>query len=258
MTVDLDKANAELLERRKAQPAYTPQRVTSTELKAAMPRATTHSPDSRWDAARELAADQERRRRAELWRNCGIPRRHRETIDSGGLNWPDENREPVNRAREVVSAGGLLLLLGPWGTGKTQLAAALCKYVVLTTGRDARYRRFADLLSEMRQECYTNGGSDAQLMRRLSRIGLLVVDEVHHRRWTQDEELWLLRLLDHRYGEKAPTVLIANLTPDEMRSALNPAIVDRMFEAGAVVELLGESKRRGMTPPTPLTGTEAM
>lgn len=193
--------------------------------------------------ADRLAREEERRRRHDLWRRCGAPMRHREAVDAGPYRCRPEHEAGVAEARRVVAAGGLLLLLGPWGTGKTHLAACLLKHTALATGLEVRYRRLADLISEMRQECYANGNSDAALMARLSRLGLLVIDEVHHRRWTADEQLWLTRLLDHRYGEKTATVLIANLVPAAMAEVLDPAVIDRMREGGAIVELAGESRR---------------
>lgn len=178
------------------------------------------------------------------WAQSGVPLRHRERVDDG-IEFPSwGGNEP--KAREVaatVAQGGLVMLLGPFGTGKTQLAAWLVRACCFNWGKPAMYRRFADLLSEMRDECYERGGSDARLMARLSRVRLMVIDELHHRRWSEDENLWLMRLLDHRYGAKTPTLLIANLTREAARESLDGSIIDRMREGGAVVEMTGDSRR---------------
>ena len=200
------------------------------------------------DIAKQLALEQERRRRLELWRVAGAGKRHLEVVDAGISleTWPLEQQAAVARAIALVASGGLVVLLGAFGTGKTQLAAWLAYGVCVSMGKPSRYYRLADLLAEARKEAYTDGGSDAEVVKRLSRLGLLVLDELHYRRWTADESLWLSRILDHRYAEKVPTVLVANQTPDEFRKSMDPAIIDRMREGGAVVEMTGSS-RRGMT-----------
>lgn len=183
------------------------------------------------------------RERSAWWTSSGVPLRHREVVAAGLRldSWGDP--KPVQRAIETVKSNGLLVLTGPWGTGKTQLVAWLVHGVCLHLGKPSLYRRWADLISEIRSEAYGDGGSDSRPLSRLTRIGLLVIDELHERRWTDDENLWLGRILDHRYGEKKPTVLVANLTPKELRDVLSPAIADRMHQGGAVVELKGASRR---------------
>lgn len=178
------------------------------------------------------------------WAQSGVPARHRATVDAG-IGFPSwgENEAKAREVAATVKQGGLVMLLGAFGTGKTQMAAWLVKGCCFGWAKPAMYRRFADLLSEMRDECYERGGSDARLMARLSRIRFMVIDELHHRRWSEDENLWLMRLLDHRYGAVTPTLLIANLTREAARDSLDGSIIDRMRQGGAVVEMTGPSRR---------------
>lgn len=202
-----------------------------------------------WDFAAELARRAEESRRVALWRSSGVMPRHAAVVNAGMSieAWPEDQRPAVRRAAEVVRRGGLLALLGPWGTGKTQLAAwlvyATCRFV----GRAAQYRVFADLLAEIRHQAYVAESSEFSIMARLGNLGLLVVDEYHERRWTEDESLWLGRVLDRRYGNQVPTVLISNQTEADFQATLSPRLVDRMREGGALVEMAGES-RRGTEP----------
>ena len=178
------------------------------------------------------------------WAQSGVPDRHRKMVDAGMsfLSW-GQNEEAAIQVSTAVYGGGLVMLLGPFGTGKTQLAAWLVKAFCFEARKPAMYRRFADLISEMRDECYERGGSDARLMQKLSRVRFMVIDELHHRRWSEDESLWLMRLLDHRYGAGTPTLLIANLTREAARESLDGSIIDRMRQGGAIVEMTGESMR---------------
>lgn len=188
----------------------------------------------------------------DLWRASGVPARHSATVAAGLTveSWPEQDQPAVRRVVEALAANGLVALLGPWGSGKTQLAA-WCIYGCCTSwGRPALYRRWADLIAEIRGEAYKDGGSDSRPLARLTNLGLLVIDEIHERRWTDDENLWLGRVLDHRYGAMRPTILVANLIPSELRNVLSPAVIDRMREGGAVVELTGPTQRKSPTPPT--------
>jgi DNA replication protein DnaC len=179
------------------------------------------------------------------WAQSGVPLRHRKVADAPHIRYEDwgENADKAREVAEAVRGGGLAMLLGPFGTGKTQLAAWFVRACCFNQNKPAMYRRFADLLSEMRDECYERGGSDARLMARLARVRFMVIDELHHRRWSEDENLWLMRLLDHRYGAMTPTLLIANLTREAARDSLDGSIIDRMREGGAVVEFTGASRR---------------
>lgn len=223
-------------------------RLRKSDVTACIPTREQMTPcpgETGAEVATRLALEERHRRNLENWRASGVSKRHRQAVE-GGLSlesWPIEQQAAVTRAIELVRKGGMVALLGPFGTGKTQLAAWLCYGVCVSMGRPSRYYRFADLLAEARKEAYSDGGSDAEVVKRLSRLGLLVLDELHYRRWTADESLWLSRILDHRYGEVAPTVVIANQTPEEFQKAMDPAVIDRMRECGAVVELTGSSRR---------------
>jgi DNA replication protein DnaC len=51
-------------------------------------------------------------------------------------------------------------------------------------------------------------------------------------------------LIDARYGAKRPTILIANLSKDELGKSLGPSIVDRASENGRRIDFTWNSYRR--------------
>lgn len=184
------------------------------------------------------------RERLELWRASGIPKLHRLKAETSDLDdWPIPSA--IHAANEAVfGQRGLLGLVGRRGPGKTQLAACIAWAGCMAHGWSVMYRRAADLLSEIKHECFELGGSDAKIVRKLSRVGLLIIDECQERWNSETEDLFLHRILDHRYGEKVPTILIANLHPDGFAAALGPSIISRMTECGAIVECTWGSFRR--------------
>jgi DNA replication protein DnaC len=184
-------------------------------------------------------------RRLECWSQSGVPRRHRSELESlKGVGWDEGQREAMDKLRPTLSAGGIAFLIGTVGTGKTLIGAEAVRWFTVYQGKTARYWRFADLLDHLRDRAYTDNESAGKILQGLARTPLLVIDELDKRRWSEDEAQWLLRLIDHRYGECTPTLLIANLSRDGLRQTLDPSVRDRLFEGGTVVELAGESKRR--------------
>lgn len=220
-------------------------RRTSSAKTPSNPCATQPSRPSR--SVEEIHADAERRRRAELWRDAEIPRRHRDRVNAGPMAWQPNQAAAARDLAAVIERGGLVFLLGPYGTGKTQLVAAAMRWYAFNVGGTVRYWRLLDLIDSVRDEVYRKGGSEEIALARIRRIGFLALDEIDKRRWSEDESLWLERLIDHRYGDCVPTVLIANLLPAALQKLLPRSVLDRMEEQGSVIELVGQSLRGNKT-----------
>jgi DNA replication protein DnaC len=72
---------------------------------------------------------------------------------------------------------------------------------------------------------------------------LLVLDEIQERGNTSWEDRIITHILDRRYGDLMPTVIIANLTKETLADCLGESIVSRMQETGGVMEITGKSHR---------------
>ena len=170
-----------------------------------------------------------------------FPPRHREK--AGKIEWPVRAIRAWHQVIDALLEGGLVAMLGNRGTGKTQMATDIASSLVHHHGHSAMYWRVADLISDFRTKVYVPGQSEHTELRRLSRIGLLVIDEMQERRDTTDEDRIITRLLDHRYGEAKATLLISNQSPNAMAEALGPSVTDRLRETGVIVECNWESFR---------------
>ena len=106
-----------------------------------------------------------------------------------------------------------LLLMGPLGSGKTHLAAAIVRAVLLDQKVDAKRVIFdrADRLITMIQDTYGTGGTSAILERR-ERAHLLVIDDLGREKATPDALRILVDLVNAREGH--PTVITSNHTPE--------------------------------------------
>lgn len=190
-----------------------------------------------------------RRRRAEwLFRNAECPERHIRHLDGTG-NAPEWTRtRDVLAARLTDGEGFLVPLLGPRGTGKTQLAVSVI-HRACGLGMTARYIKALDLFRLIRG-AYTPvrrgeaGEDEADLIDKLAGYGLLVIDELHQRAETAFEQNTLVNLLDRRYDAMRYTILIANQTRQEFGDAMGDSIKSRIHETGAPVECHWPSFRK--------------
>jgi DNA replication protein DnaC len=106
-----------------------------------------------------------------------------------------------------------LLLHGPVGCGKTYLASALLKMLIMRTGASGRFIEFQQLLFLLRN-CYAEGRSEEEILSPLRQADILVIDELGKAR-TESE--WQMERLDDlvnsRYNAGKVTVFTTNFAP---------------------------------------------
>src|SRR6185503_4067960 len=111
---------------------------------------------------------------------------------------------------------GWLVLTGPYGCGKTHLAAAIANRQI-ELGNEAFFTVVPDLLDHLRA---TFGpGSDVtydELFEAVRNVPLLVLDDLG----MQSETSWarekMFQVLNHRLNAELPTVITTNLSIDDM------------------------------------------
>lgn len=137
------------------------------------------------------------------------------------------------------------LITGPTGTGKSYLACALANKAC-REGYSTRYVRMSRLLSDLTTA--RRDGSYLDLLRKLARIELLVLDDWGVTPLTDEGRRDLLELMDDRYDRKS-TVVTSQLPPDKWHQYLaDPtmadAILDRLVHNAHRLALTGPSIRR--------------
>jgi DNA replication protein DnaC len=144
----------------------------------------------------------------------------------------------------VCHGGGTWALLGDRGTGKTQLATALLRKAAWhCTGR---YCKALDLFRDIRATF--DGGNEREVVGRLARVGVLVIDEIHQRGQSEWERNVLANLVDRRYDGRRTTVLIGNLTVAAFAEVVGDSIVSRMVETGGALVCDWPSYRQDVKP----------
>ncbi len=147
-------------------------------------------------------------------------------------------RKYVDKFPEISETGRCLLMLGKPGTGKTHLGTAIANELMRKTDATAVYRTLGTVLHEIRST-YRQGSerTEGQIIAALVMPSLLVLDEIGvSKEAPSDFELTtLFAIINGRYEQMRPTVIISNLDGKALPAAMGERCVDRLREGGVIV-----------------------
>lgn len=142
-----------------------------------------------------------------------------------------------------LPAGAILVLAGERGTGKGHMAIS-CAQQVMQRGT-AMYLRVSDLIRRVRGTWRKDSPvSEEELLATLAQVDLLIIDEVGLQRGTEDEQIIMFDVIDRRYADLRPTILITNLAGAAFEEFVGPRLMDRVVERAIFVPFKWESYRR--------------
>ncbi len=130
--------------------------------------------------------------------------------------------------RFVEQMRGWLVYMGPSGTGKTHLGAAIAG-AAEAAGHESVFITTPNLLDHLRKTFDPSAGMtfDDQFQY-VKHVPLLVLDDLsavdYNKPWVKEK---LFQLLNHRYVSNMPTVITTNHTMDELDARLRTRIMDR-------------------------------
>ncbi|MDR2095753.1 MAG: ATP-binding protein [Treponema sp.] len=124
-----------------------------------------------------------------------------------------------------------LVIHGPPGTGKTHM---ICAFIQGCKMKEAQYWKLSDIMRTIRDSYSPRSEeSELQFLKRLSQIPILVIDEIGRQTGTKFEGNSIFDLLDDRYDNMLPTILISNLPlegEESMATYLGRSVMDRINE----------------------------
>ncbi len=149
----------------------------------------------------------------------------------------------------VIDVG--LLFMGTCGVGKTHLAVALLKEVIMKTGDKGLFYDFRDLLREI-QGSYNavSQTSELDILRPVLEARILVLDELGANKptaWVRDT---IAHIINCRYNDKKLTILTSNYLdiptkPGEetLTDRIEVRLRSRLYEMCKVIEIRGKDFR---------------
>jgi len=142
----------------------------------------------------------------------------------------------ADRFKQMRESGGGLLLLGGTGTGKTHLACAILAQMI-QSGHTGLFLTVSAALRVMRDASSPRGQrTETQALALLTGVDLLVLDEVGDTIGNPfTRRAMLFDVLNDRYGEMRPTILMGNLSYAELQRYLGERIMDRLMEPGSAM-----------------------
>lgn len=138
-------------------------------------------------------------------------------------------RDYVERFQEKCEQGRGLVLAGKPGTGKTHLAAA-AMLALIGPRYWVQYTTCMGLIRMVRETWGKDSErTERQMVRMLGQeIDLLVIDEVGVQYGTESEQHILFEILDKRYAEMRPTLLISNQDKAGFTALIGERVADRL------------------------------
>lgn len=149
---------------------------------------------------------------------------------------------------EILKSGRCMVLIGKPGTGKTHLGAGMANELLHNTSRTAVYRTVGAILQAIRSTYDKHSErSEAEILSSLIDPDLLVLDEVGvSKEQPSDFELTtLFAIINGRYEQERPTVVISNLEASQLPAAMGDRCVDRLREGGMIVVPFDWESQRG-------------
>lgn len=154
----------------------------------------------------------------------------------------------VSNYDKLASDGLGFVFYGAFGTGKTMLSCAILQ--ALSDRVEGLYVTIWQLMKIVKDsESY---GADTKELRRLTKVPVLVIDEIGAQQGNSFEEGLLMQVVDVRVSHKRPTIFVTNLLPaskdekrkDTLQAKLGKRLFNRIVGRSWFLMFKGESQRK--------------
>ncbi|WP_447873671.1 ATP-binding protein [Serratia fonticola] len=134
----------------------------------------------------------------------------------------------------IFAAGTGLVMTGSCGTGKNHLAVSMAKQIIRDHLAEVLITDVMRLTRAVKSTWRKDAErTEADVLDMYSTVDLLIIDEVGVQFGTPAELAILQEIVNARYENILPTILISNLTFEQLKSFIGERIVDRVTDGGS-------------------------
>ena len=229
--------------------------VIGRELKTGSPECSRIAQEATDESERQSKALMLRTAMERKLGSALIPKRFAGKTFEGYVATTAEQQKALNTCRryaaefsQIAESGRCLLLLGKPGTGKTHLSVAIANEIMARSSATAVYRTVGAVLQAIRASYdRTSEQTESQILSSLISPSLLILDEIGvSKEKPSDFELTtLFAIINGRYEELRPTVIVSNLDGQALPAAIGERCIDRLREGGVIVVPFEWESQRG-------------
>jgi len=129
--------------------------------------------------------------------------------------------------------GGGLVMCGKPGTGKNHLALSIAKHVINEHQQAAMFTTALRVARAFKSTWGKNAErTEYDVIHAYTDPDLLIIDEVGVQFGSESEKLILFEVINTRYEQMKPTILISNLPLEELSAFIGERVIDRMNDGG--------------------------
>ena len=189
------------------------------------------------DDAKQLAIDNEKRRRENARVNAGISKRNLyKTFDDYICSNEGQTKAKADviKFRDSFPSDKSLLFIGGVGTGKTLLASALIDSLI--DKYECGIIKVIDIVRRLKSTWHKDADeTESEVLDFFIKADLLIIDEVGSQFGSDTEKLFIFEIIDGRYQDMKQTILISNLDVEGVKEVIGERCIDRLREGGGSV-----------------------
>jgi len=171
----------------------------------------------------------------------GFPIRHLRVIENE-LRRDDAFVALLADIKRGIESSGLVIITGNAGTGKTMAGTWFGVWYSMYRMR-AMYWTVSALMSDQKSWYGKQGDKGDEPIAVAKSCALLVIDQLKAEAGTMYDNNELAEILDQRYQDMRPSIVLTNVAKAKLPDVLPYHIVDRTRDGGALIELQGKSMR---------------